>query len=103
MKFETYLLLALLVFGIWKTNRSVQRSRTVQERFFTVRASIFFWFVGFLGLTALLLLPVRALILLLLPVAFGGLTLVKFFRDVRSRLRQTDEERVDIERMKRIN
>ena len=103
MKFETYLLLALLVFGIWKTNRSVQRSRTVQERFFTVRASIFFWFVGFLGLAALLVLPARALLLLLLPVAFGGLSVVKFFRDARSRVRQANEERVDIDRMKRIN
>lgn len=103
MKFETYLLLALIVFGIWKTNRSVQRSQTGQERFFIVRASIFFWFVGFLALAALLILPGRALALLFVPVFFGGVSLAKFFRDVRMRMRRGNAERVDIDRMKRIN
>lgn len=103
MKFEIYLLLALLVFGIWKTNRSVQRSQTVEERAFTVRTSIFSWFVGFLLLTAILFLPFRALILLLLPVGFGVITMAKFLRDARMRLRREQQERVNLERMKRAN
>lgn len=103
MKFEIYLLLALLVFGIWKTNRSVQRSQTVEERAFTVRTSIFSWFVGFLLLAAFLFLPVRALMLLFLPVGFGVLTMAKFLRDARMRLRREEQERVNLERMKRAN
>jgi hypothetical protein len=103
VKFETYLILALLIFGIWKTHRSVQRSHTVQERAFTMRASIFSWFVGFLLLAAFLFLPARALMLLLLPVAFGMLSVTKLLRDSRNRLRREQQERVDIERMKRVN
>jgi hypothetical protein len=103
VKFEIYLLLALLVFGIWKTNRSVQRSQTVEERAFTVRTSIFSWFVGFLLLAAILFLPFRALILLLLPVGFGVITMAKFLRDARMRLRREQQERVNLERMKRAN
>lgn len=103
MKFEIYLLLALLIFGIWKTNRSVQRSQTAQERAFTVRTSIFSWFVGFILLAALILLPLRALMLLLLPVAFGVLSITKFLHDARARLRREQQGRVDIERMKRVN
>jgi len=103
VKFETYLILALLIFGIWKTNRSVRRSQTMQERSFTMRASIFAWFVGFLLLAAVLFLPFRALMLLLLPVGFGVLSITKFLRDARTRLRQEQQGRVDLERMKRVN
>lgn len=103
MKFEIYLLLALLIFGIWRTQRSVQRSQTVQERAFTMRTSIFSWFVGLVLLAAFLLLPVRALMLLLLPVALGVVSMAKFLRDARNRLRREEQERVNLERMKRTN
>jgi len=103
VKFETYLLLALVLFGVWKTHRSVQRSQTAQERYFTMRASIFSWLVGFVVLAGVLFLPFRVLVLLLVPVAFGGLSVVKFLRDARERLRRENEERVDIDRMKRVN
>ncbi|MEI9895507.1 MAG: hypothetical protein WDN28_16850 [Chthoniobacter sp.] len=103
MKFETYLLLAIVLFGVWKTHRSVQRSETAQERDFTMRASIFSWFAGFLVLAAFLILPLRVLALLLVPIVFGGISVVKFLRDARARLRRANEERVDIDRMKRVN
>ncbi len=103
MKFEIYLLLILLIFSIWKTHRSVQRSHTVQERAFTMRVSIFSWFMGFLLLAAVLFLPFRALMLLLLPVGFGVISVAKFLRDARIRLQREQQERVDLERMKRAN
>ena len=103
MKFETYLLLAVVVFFVWKTNRSVQISRTAQERHFVLRTSIFTWFVGFLLLAALLFLPFKALVLLSIPAVFGVLSLSRFLRDARNRLRQAEQGRVDLERMKRIN
>jgi hypothetical protein len=103
VKIETYLLLALLIFGVWKTQKSVQRSKTAQERFFTLRASIFAWFVGFILLAAFLFLPNKARVLLLVPVVFGAISMAKFLRDARTRLRRTDQERVNLERMKRVN
>jgi hypothetical protein len=103
MKFETYLLLAVIIVFIWKTRRSVQRSLTVQERYFAIRTSIFTWFVGFLLLMALLFLPNKARILLVIPVFFGSIAIARFFRDTRARMRREAEGRVDLERMKRIN
>jgi hypothetical protein len=103
MKFETYLLLTVIIFFLWKTRRSVRRSLTVQERYFAIRTSIFTWFVGFLLLMALLFLPNKARILLLIPVFLGSIAIARFFRDTRARLRREAEGRVDLDRMKRIN
>jgi fatty acid desaturase len=103
MKFETYLLLGILVFGVWRTNRGVQRAQTVAERNFTVRTSVFVWFLGLLVLGGILFLPLRAILLLLIPVFFGGVTLARLLREARDRLRQQAQERVDLERMKRVN
>ena len=103
VKFETYLLLAVILFCIWRTHRSVQRSQTRQERFFAMRASIFSWFLVFLLLAAFVFLPNKARILLLLPVVLGGIAVARFFRDARARLRRENQERVDLERMKRVN
>jgi hypothetical protein len=103
VKFETYLLLAFLIFCVWKTHRSVQRSQTPRERFFVMRVSIFGWFLVFLLLLAIVFLPGKALILLLLPVVLGGISVARFLRDARARLRRANEERVDLERMKRVN
>jgi len=103
MKIETYLLLTLIIVFIWKTHRSVQRCVTPQERYFTMRTSIFTWFVGFLLLMALLFLPNRARLLLLIPIFFGWIGVARFFRDTRARMRRAAESRADIERMKRVN
>jgi len=103
VKFETYLLLALILFCLWRTHRSVQRSQTPQERFFAMRTSIFSWFVVFLLLAGFVFLPNKARILLLLPVVLGGISVVRFLRDARARLRRKHQEGVDIERMKRVN
>jgi len=103
MKFEIYLLLGVLLFGVWRTNRSVQRSQSAEERHFAVRSSIFVWFVGFLLLAAFLFLPNKARVLLFVPVFFGAVSLTKYLRDARERMRRESAEKVDLERMKRVN
>jgi FlaA1/EpsC-like NDP-sugar epimerase len=103
VKFETYLLLAILVFGVWKTHRSVQRSRSAQERFFAVRASAFTWLVGIGLVAAFIFLPNRQRILFLLPAFVVVVTVMKFWRNARERLRREQQERVDLDRMKRVN
>jgi len=103
MKFETYLLLAALIFGIWKTHRSVQSSRSAQERFFALRASIFTWFGSFLLLMALLFLPNKARVLLLIPIFFGAISVARYFQNTRERLRRQAEGQADLDRMKRVN
>ena len=103
MKLETYLLLGVLVYFVWKTNRTVQASQSTQERYFALRSSIFLWFVGFVLLAAFLFLPNKARVLLLLPIVLGGTSVVKYLRDARERLRREAQGKVDLERMKRVN
>lgn len=103
MKIEIYLMLALLIFGIFTTHRTVRRSQSAQERFFTIRAAAFTWLVGILMVSAFLLLPGRVRLLFLIPAFITVVSLVKFWRNARARLRQEQQERVDIERMKRVN
>lgn len=103
MKFETYLLLAVLLFGIWKTHRSVRRSQSAEERFFAIRASAFTWVVGIALLIAFIFLPGKQRIVFLLPAFVVVVSLLKFWRNARERLGRERQERVDLERMKRVN
>jgi len=103
VKIETYLLLALLIFGIFKTQRTVMRSQSAQERFFAIRASAFTWLAGIALLSAFLFLPGKMRILFLLPAFVIVTSLAKFWRNGRARLRQESDLRVDLERMKRVN
>jgi Na+/H+ antiporter NhaD/arsenite permease-like protein len=103
VKFETYLLLGILVFGIFRTRRSVRRSQSEEERFFAIRMSAFTWVVGILLLMAFVFLPNKPRILLLLPALVVVLSLVSFWKTGRSRIRQAREDRVNLDRMKRVN
>ncbi len=103
MKIETYLLLALLIFGIFKTQRTVKQSQSAQERFFAIRASVFTWIVGFLLLAAFLFLPGKQRILFLLPAFIVVISLARFWKNARTRLQREHEERDHLERMKRVN
>ena len=103
MKIETYFLVALLIFGIFKTQRTIRLSHNAQERFFAIRASAWTWLVGIALLSAFLFLPGKMRILFLLPAFMIVTSLAKFWKTARARLRQEREERVDIDRMKRVN
>ena len=104
VKIETYLLLAVLIFGIFKTHRAVRTSQSPQERFFAIRASAFTWLVGIiLAVVFLSLSKVTHQIIFLLPAFVIVVTLVKFWQNSRVRLRREREERVNLERMKRAN
>lgn len=103
VKFEIYLLLALLIFGIFKTHRTVVRSQSTPERFFAIRASAFTWLVGIILVSGFLFLPGRMRVLFLLPAFFIVTSLLKFWRHGRTRLQAQDPGRVDLEHMKRVN
>ncbi len=104
MKFETYLLLIALIIGIFATNRAVRRSESPQERFFAIRVSAFIWIIGLVLLVVFLSLSrVTHQIIFLVPVFVIVVTLVKFWQNARARLRRERQERVDLERMKRVN
>jgi hypothetical protein len=103
VKFEICLLLALIVFGIFKTRRSVKCSRSAEERFFAIRASAFTWVISILLASAFIFLPGKMRILFLLPTFLIITSLIKFWRNGRIRLQTEQHGRVDFERMKRVN
>jgi hypothetical protein len=103
MKFATWLLVLVLIIGIFSTQRSVRRSRSEAERVFSIRLALFSWLAGFVFLIALLFLPNKQRVLLMIPIFLVAVTVAKLWRDGRARLRREHEERDRFERMKRIN
>lgn len=104
MKFGIYLLIVVLLYGVWKTHRTVQRSQSSEERFFAIRASAFTWLVSFGLLVGFLFLPGKQRIVFLLPAFLIVSSLLRLWRNGRERLRREQEQaQVDIERMKRVN
>ena len=103
MKIATYLLLAILLFGVFRTHRSVRRSVTAEERGMAIRVSAFAWLAGFILLLAFLFLPNKQRVIMMLPVFIFAVAFARFWRDKRARMRRENEERVNLERMKRVN
>ena len=103
MKFATWLLVLVLIVGIFSTHRSVRRSRSEAERAFALRLALFSWMATVVFVIALMFLPNRQRVLLMIPIFLVAVTVAKLWRDGRSRLRRADEERNRFDRMKRIN
>ena len=103
MKFATYLLLGVLVFAILRTHRSVQRCESPRERNFVIRTSVALWLAGILLAVALVFLPNRGRVVMLLPGLFLALSVTRALRNSRHRLREERAGRVDLEKMKRIS
>ena len=103
MRIVTYLLLALLLFGVFRTHRSVRRIVTAEERGMAIRVSAFAWLMGFIFLIALIFLPNKQRVIMMLPAFIFAVAFAKFWRDKRARMRRENAERVNLERMKRVN
>ena len=103
MKFLTWLIALFLIVCVFGTHRSVRRSRSEAERFFAMRVALFSWVAGFAFLVALIFLPNKQRVLLLIPIFVLTVTVAKLWRSGRARLQREEEERGSIDRMKRVN
>ena len=103
MKFVTWLLVIALATAVFGTHRSVRASRSEAERFFAMRVALVSWLAGFAFLLALMFLPNKQRVLLLIPIFFSAVTLAKVWRNGRARLRRETDERERLDRMKRVN
>ena len=103
MKFLTWLLALVLIVGVFGTHRTVRRSQSGPERFFAMRLAIFSWMAGFAFLVALLFLPNKQRLLLMIPIFLLSVMIAKLWRNGRARLRREEAERGSFERMKRVN
>jgi hypothetical protein len=96
--------LAILGWLGWKTWRFVQNSQSPRERAIAMRGAMALWFLGFLFLGGIALpIPMIFKVLMIIPAFLVGGTIAKSFRDTRSRLRDEESGRANIEKMKRIN
>ncbi len=101
----SWLIIAMIAYAMWKSSRTVRASQSAQERSVAIRALAAAWFLAFVFVVALIFSPDKVRVILLLPAFFAATALARGWRNVRTRLResQTEKERVDFERMKRVN
>jgi hypothetical protein len=79
------------------------KKQSVAERAFAVRFTIFSWVVAFIFIAAVLFLPNKGRIVLLVPVFVVGVTLAKWWQTSRERLRREAEVDTNFARARRIN
>lgn len=96
---------AILAFLGWVFVQHFRMRRVAgpKERFFQIRAWSFTGLVIFVSLLALIVLPDKGRILLLAPLFIGGVSLAKWMKRTRLRLREEEMERNSFERAKRLN
>jgi len=95
--------LALLGWLGWKTWAWVQGGRSLREKAVAVRGALAFWLLGFITLVAFVFTPMPFKLLIAIPLFLISGSVVKAFRDARTRLREEESGRGDIRKMKRLN
>lgn len=79
------------------------KSRSPAERSFALRFTIFSWLMAFIFIVAILFLPNKGRVLMLIPVFLTGMSLAKWWQHTRERLRRDAEAASSFERARRIN
>lgn len=103
MKFLTWIIAFVLIVGVFSTQRSVRRSTSEAERFFAMRLALFSWLAGLAIVIALIFLPNKQRVLMMIPVFVLSVSVAKLWRTGRARLRREEAERGSLDRMKRVN
>jgi hypothetical protein len=79
------------------------RAATAAERAFTIRFTAFTWLIGVLFVLAFLFLPNKGRVVMMLPVFVVAVTLAKWWKNSRERLRRAAESDSNFHRARRIN
>jgi hypothetical protein len=99
----TWLMIGLIAYALWSTQRSVRRTSSARERSLAIRGALFFWVLTFLFILALVFLPNRGRVLMMIPAFLITAWGMKAYRNSRERLRSETQDQGNIERMKRVN
>ena len=97
------IIIALLGYGFWGMQRTPQRISSTREKALAIRGIAVFIVFGIVFVAALLFLPNKARVLMMLPAFFIVVGVGKAWRNSRERLRREEQQRVDLEKMKRVN
>jgi hypothetical protein len=103
MRFGFLLLLGLFCWLGWKTWRFVQGGQSMRERAVAMRGAMAFWLLGFISLVGFVFTPMPFKLLLAIPLFLVSGSVVKAFRDVRTRMREEQSGQGNVDKMKRIN
>jgi phosphatidylglycerophosphate synthase len=98
----TALALWLLLPRFWRAVMAWKQQSEV-ERSFAVRFTAFSWLLAFVFIVAILFLPNKGRVLLLVPIFLAGMSLAKWWQGSRERLRQKAEAETNFARARRIN
>ena len=79
------------------------RTRNAAERSLAMRFTIFSWLLAFIFIGAILFLPNKGRVLMLVPVFIAGMSLARWWQNSRERLRREAEVATNFERARRIN
>ena len=89
--------------GVGQYEDDGQRTGSAREKALAIRGVAALAVLGLIFVTALIFLPNRGRVMAMLPAFFLAVALGKAWRNSRERLRRAEQERVDLERMKRVN
>ena len=104
MKFlAPLIILALLGYSLWGMQRTDGRTGSAREKALAIRGIAAFAVLALMFVAALIFLPNRGRVLMMLPAFFLAVAIGKAWRNSRERLRRVEQERVDLEKMKRVN
>jgi hypothetical protein len=103
MKFALAALSVFALLGAIGTQRPSRRRASAEERTFTWRFTAFVWLVVFLMLVAFVFLPNKGRVLMMLPAFLLSVSLAKWWKSSRARLRKAAERQTNFERARRVN
>jgi hypothetical protein len=87
----------------WRTIRRIQQSTSTQERALNVRAMIALWILAAVFVAALIAIPGRARIFLMIPLVLVMGSAMKAYRNSRRDLRESADLTERLKRMKRVH
>jgi 4-hydroxybenzoate polyprenyltransferase len=104
MRFLPWVIILLLLgYSFWGMQRTPQRTSSTREKALAIRGIAMLIVLGIVFIAALLFLPNKARVLMMLPAFFVVVGVGKAWRNSRERLRREEQQRVDLEKMKRVN
>lgn len=102
--FYVFAAIGLYFLARWLVPRwSLWRKRSAAEKSLAMRFTIFSWILAFVFVVAILFLPNKGRVLMLVPVFIAGMTLARWWQSSRERLRREEAEASDFARARRIN
>lgn len=100
-------LLVILAIGLvaWLVWPQIAKFRagSPAERAFTVRFTAFTWLIAFLFAAAFIFLPNKGRILMMLPIFLVAVSLAKWWKNSRARLRREAQLDTNFGRARRVN